>query len=83
MMKIETQRLILRLFEQADYDDLYEFLSQLENDEFEGYPGITYEGGKEHLAYRVNSDEFFAMVHIGFMRNVIQEIHAHGNCLKK
>ncbi len=28
---------------QVDYDDLYEFLSQLENDEFEGYPDITYE----------------------------------------
>ena len=34
---IETKRLILREFENADYDDLYEFLSQLENDEFEGY----------------------------------------------
>lgn len=60
-MKIETKRLILRQFEEADYDDLYEFLSQLEKDEFEGYPGITCENGKEHLAYRVGSDEFFAI----------------------
>ena len=44
-MKIETKRLILRPFEESDYDDLYEFLSQLENDEFEGYPGITYKNG--------------------------------------
>lgn len=44
-MKIETKRLILRPFEPSDYDDLYEFLSQLEKDEFEGYPGITYENG--------------------------------------
>ena len=60
-IRIETERLILRSFEESDYDDLYEFLSQLEHDEFEGYPGITYENGKEHLAYRVGSDEFLAM----------------------
>ncbi|MDO4460428.1 MAG: GNAT family N-acetyltransferase, partial [Clostridia bacterium] len=58
---IETERLILRPFEEKDYDDLYEFLSQLRDDEFEGYPGITYENGREHLNYRVGSDEFFAM----------------------
>ncbi len=44
-----------------DYDDLYEFLSQLEHDEFEGYPGITYENGREHLKYRVESEEFYAV----------------------
>ena len=58
---IETKRLILRQFQESDYDDLYEYLSQLENDEFEGYPGITYENGREHLAYRLNSDEFYAI----------------------
>lgn len=58
---IETERLILRKFVEADYDDLYEFLSQLENDEFEGYPGITYENGKEHLEYRLSSEEFLAI----------------------
>lgn len=60
-MIIETERLILRMFKDTDYDDLYEYLKQLENDEFEGYPGITYENGKEHLAYRVGSDEFYAI----------------------
>ena len=45
-MKIETERLILRMFENTDYDDLFEYLVQRENDEFEGYPGITYENGK-------------------------------------
>ena len=39
-MTIETKRLVLRPFEESDYDDLYEFLSQLRDDEFEGYPGI-------------------------------------------
>ena len=43
MKTLRTGRLILRAFRESDYDDLYEFLSQLENDEFEGYPGITYE----------------------------------------
>ena len=60
-MRIETKRLILRPFEESDYDDLFEFLSQLEKDEFEGCPGITYENGKEHLAYRLGSDEYFAI----------------------
>ncbi len=38
MKEIETERLILRPFRETDYDDLYEFLSQLRDDEFEGYP---------------------------------------------
>lgn len=58
---IRTERLLLRPFRETDYDDLYEFLSQLRDDEFEGYPGITYENGREHLAYRVGSEEFHAM----------------------
>ena len=33
-MRIETERLLLRKFEESDYDDLYEYLAQLENDEF-------------------------------------------------
>lgn len=59
-MELETARLILRKFTEADYDDLYEFLSQLRDNEFEGYPGIDYENGREHLKYRVGSDEFYA-----------------------
>ncbi|MEE1306018.1 MAG: GNAT family N-acetyltransferase [Agathobacter sp.] len=61
MREIETDRLILRAFSEADYDDLYEFLSQLADNEFEAYPGITYENGREHLAYRVDSEEFYAI----------------------
>lgn len=60
--EIQTKRLILRAFQAKDYDDLYEFLAQLEHDEFEGYPGITYENAKEHLRYRMGSDEFYAVV---------------------
>ncbi len=61
MKEINTKRLILRAFRETDYDDLFEYLSQLEDDEFEGYPGITYENGREHLKYRLDSDEFFAI----------------------
>lgn len=58
---LETERLILRKFEETDYDDLYEFLSQRKDDDFEAYPGITYENGRDHLKYRLGSDEFFAI----------------------
>ena len=61
MREIRTQRLLLRPFRESDYDDLFEFLSQLEDDEFEGYPGITCENGRQHLAYRLGSEEFCAM----------------------
>lgn len=61
MGKIVTERLILREFRETDYDDLFEFLSQLKDNKFEGYPGITYENGKEHLKYRVASPEFYAI----------------------
>lgn len=30
-------------------------------DEFEPYPGITCENGKEHLKYRLGSDAFLAV----------------------
>ena len=61
MKKIETDRLILRNFEESDYDDVYEFLVQRKDDLFEAYPDITYENGREHLAYRLGNDEFFAI----------------------
>lgn len=61
MNTIETERLILRNFEDSDYDDLFEFLSQRKEDEFEAYPDITYENGHEHLSYRVQNDEFIAI----------------------
>ena len=37
MREIRTKRLLLRPFRESDYDDLFEFLSQLADDEFEGY----------------------------------------------
>lgn len=61
MNEIITENLILRRFRDSDYDDLFEYLYQLKDDEFEGYPGITYENGREHLAYRIDSEEFYAI----------------------
>ncbi len=61
MQRIQTKRLLLRPFRESDYDDLFELLSQLKDDEFEGYPGITYENGREHLKYRLGSEEFYAI----------------------
>lgn len=61
MNVIETARLRLRPFKETDRGDLYEYLWQLRDDEFEGYPGITYEASREHLARRMESEEFYAM----------------------
>ena len=61
MDTIKTPRLLLRPFAERDYDDLYEFLSQRKEEQFEAYPDITYENVKTHLAYRVGSEEFYAM----------------------
>ena len=61
MKELRTARLILRPFRESDYDDLFEFLAQLEDDEFEGYPGITYANGRDHLKYRLGSEAFYAM----------------------
>lgn len=61
MKEIRTGRLLLRPFRESDYDDLFEFLFQLKDDEFEGYPGITYENGREHMQYRIGSEEFYAV----------------------
>lgn len=58
---IRTERLLLRRFRESDYDDLLEFLSQLEDDEYEGYPGITYENGRTHMNDRVGSTEYWAV----------------------
>lgn len=59
---ITTSRLVLRRFKDSDYDDLFVFLSQLKDDEFEGYPDITYENRKKRLSERVCSDEYCAVV---------------------
>lgn len=49
-MRIETERLILRTFKESDYDDIYEDLSQLENDEF--YPYVMGKNDCEYATYK-------------------------------
>ncbi len=61
MKEIRIPCFILRPFQASDNDDLFEFLFQLENNEFEGYPGITYENGRQHLNYRLGTQEFYAI----------------------
>lgn len=58
---LETPRLILRPYEERDYDDLYELLSQRREDQFEAYSDITYENTREQLTYRMEGDNFWAM----------------------
>ena len=52
---------MLRPFRETDRADLYEFLAQLEDDEFEGYPGITWENCLPHLRERLESTEYLAI----------------------
>jgi hypothetical protein len=68
MHEIRTKRLLLRPFRESDYDDLFEFLSQLADDEFEGYPGIIYENGQEHLKYHISVSGHQAKGNIAFIR---------------
>jgi RimJ/RimL family protein N-acetyltransferase len=42
MQEIRTKRLLLRPFRESDYDDLFEFLSRPEDDEFEGHADLVY-----------------------------------------
>ena len=61
LKEIQTARLLLRPFRETDLDDLYEFLSQLRDDEFEGYPGVTRESAGEHLRERIGSGNYYAV----------------------
>ena len=58
---IAAERLLLRPFRGSDLPDLSEFLSQLEDDESEGYPGFTPEKGLEQPLLRPGSEEYYAM----------------------
>ena len=60
-MIIETERLIIRNFQLSDEKDLSEYMLQRVNAEFEAYPDFTVEKAKKEIAYRAESDEFFAI----------------------
>ena len=61
MENIETKRLVLRPFRETDYDDLYEFLAQQKDAEFEACPGLTYENCRKQLEQRLGSEDFLAL----------------------
>ncbi len=60
-MRIETDRLILRNFEEKDLEDLYAMLSDAEAVQYEPYLPMDREAVKQELLQRMGSDEFLAM----------------------
>ena len=60
-MRIETDRLILRNFEEKDLEDLYAMLSDGEVVKYEPYLPMDREAVKQELLQRMGSDEFLAM----------------------
>ena len=60
-MRIETDRLILRPFEEKDLEDLYAMLSDGEVVKYEPYLPMDREAVKQELLQRIGSDEFLAM----------------------
>lgn len=59
---LETERLILRDFEGADFEDLYAYLSDAETLRFEPYPPQTEDQVRAMLKERIGSDEWVAVV---------------------
>lgn len=60
-MYIETERLIIRTYEEKDKEDLAEYMLQRVHAEFEDYPDFTVEKAQEEIDYRCKSDEFYAI----------------------
>lgn len=60
-MRIETDRLILRNFEEKDLEDLYALLSDGEVVKYEPYLPMDREAVRQELLQRMGSDEFLTM----------------------
>ncbi|HKM35745.1 MAG TPA: GNAT family N-acetyltransferase [Lachnospiraceae bacterium] len=58
---METERLILRSFEEKDLDDLYDYLSNPEVVKYEPYRAMNREETKDNLNFRITCDEFIAV----------------------
>jgi RimJ/RimL family protein N-acetyltransferase len=56
-----TDRLLIRRFEQNDWRDLYEYLSDAEVVKFEPYDVYSEEGAKEEAVRRVSDHNFYAV----------------------
>ncbi len=57
----ETERLIIRKFQNSDLNDLYEILSDPETVKYEPYSPMSMQEVKESLLLRVESEEFVAV----------------------
>lgn len=58
---METERLILRRYEQEDLEDLYEYLSDEEVVEYEPYKTMSKAEVKDNLLWRISTDEMIAI----------------------
>lgn len=61
ILPIETDRLILRRFQESDLADLYIYLSDPQVVAFEPYKPMTMEEVKDNLTWRISTDEMIAV----------------------
>lgn len=57
----ETERLILRRYQEKDLQDLFAYLSDAKVVEYEPYKPMTLEEAKENLQWRIETDEMIAI----------------------
>ena len=60
-MRIETERLIVRSYTPADEADVREYMLQRVDALYEAYPDFTPVKSAKEIAFRCQSDEFFAV----------------------
>ena len=60
-MIAQTERLILRRYQEEDLQDLFEYLSDKKVVEFEPYKPMSLEEAKENLAWRMQTEEMVAI----------------------
>lgn len=58
---METERLILRRYNENDLQDLYEYLSDSEVVKYEPYKPMSMEETKGNLDWRISTDEMIAV----------------------
>ena len=60
-LPMETERLVLRRFQESDFADLHEYLSDPRVVAFEPYKPMTMEEARENLAWRISTEEMIAV----------------------
>lgn len=61
MKILETERLLLRKFQESDWKDLYEYLSKESVVKYEPYNALTEDECKQEALYRSKEDAFWAV----------------------